>query len=205
MDLAILWHTHRQSEISFVILNAIGSPASASAEPAPTTEKSAVESVRNHDSSKQNYLSMLNSFLSRPSGKNEQLGKRLSKTLSQSPSLRIRGRTVNNSAKRNFVNALQCNNKPLPSVRPSVRSSFRLLVPLPRNKKLWQRHPHIHGAMMVPWLRMMVSNTRVTYQPTNHPCVPVDLSETDWWWWCHSCCFAGHCWNPVGVWDEDGP
>lgn len=78
---------------------------------------------------------------------------------------------------------MRCNattNPFLPSVHPSVRSSFRLLVPLPSNKKLWQRHPHIHGAMLVPWLRMMVSNTRVTYQRTNQPSMRPHRSEWDW-------------------------
>lgn len=171
MDLAILWHTHRQSEISFVILNAIGSPASASAEPAPTTEKSAVESVRNHDSSKQNYLSMLNSFLSRPSGKNEQLGKRLSKTLSQSPSLRIRGRTVNNSAKRNFVNALQCNNKPLPSfllsIRPFILPSIGSTTKQQKIMTTSSTHPWCYGTMAADDGIQHKSNVP-TNQPTIH-------------------------------------
>lgn len=149
---------------------------------------------------------MLNSFLSRPSGKNEQLGKRLSKTLSQSPSLRIRGRTVNNSAKRNFVNALQCNNKPLPSfllsIRPLILPSIGSTTKQQKIMTTSSTHPWCYDGTMAADDGIQHNKSNV---PTNHPCVPVDLSETDWWWWCHSCCFAGHCWNPVGVWDEDGP
>lgn len=133
--------------------------------------KSAVESVRNHDSSKQNYLSMLNSFLSRPSGKNEQLGKRLSKTLSQSPSLRIRGRTVNNSAKRNFVNALQCNNKPLPSfllsIRPFILPSIGSTTKQQKIMTTSSTHPWCYGTMAADDGIQHKSNVP-TNQPTIH-------------------------------------